>query len=70
MRLRNPYDDTVDLPTIGVTAKPGEVVDVAGQTAQDLIAQGWPRVDKPKPKPKKAATTTDQGDEPTTEETD
>lgn len=49
MKFRHPFDDARDIPALGlVGVGPEETFEVTGEVAESLLAQGWPRVDKPK----------------------
>lgn len=49
MKFRNHHDGARDFPTLGLAGvEPGEVFEATGDDAESLLAQGFPRVDKPK----------------------
>lgn len=64
MKLTNTTGSTVHLPTLGLTVEDGETIEVTGDDAKSLQAQGWKRSDRPK----KRATKNDSDDD--SDETD
>lgn len=49
MKFRNHHDDARDFDALGaVGVAPGESFEATGEDAESLLAQGYPRVDKPK----------------------
>lgn len=71
MKLRNPHRSPVTVPTLGQVVDPGGAVEVTGDAAKALQAQGWHRVGGPKKRtPRtKPSTSKDEGTPTTAEAT-
>lgn len=63
MKVRSPYAEPVDVPWLGMTVNPGQVVDIPADQLPNWLEAGWEPADPDTRKAAAAARTRPAADE-------